>query len=302
MVPHPPRRLVLEIAQRLATVFLRVTRLEGVASRNTLDYRVLREETSFSNLPRSFDGFRILHLSDLHIDGILDRGRRLFDVLETLEYDLCVITGDYRFACAGEYEAVVELMRQLLQRIRCPHGVIGILGDHDALEMAPRFENMGLRVLLNASTAVTVEGESIWLAGVDGRSHAASDVPGALSGIPDGAYTILLAHAPDCAVDAASGGVDFCLAGHTHGGQLCLPLGIPILTNSRCPWKCARGTWTVGSMRGFTSRGVGASGLQARLFCPPEIVLHELRVAETEPAGQEDRPGDVLRPALAGMD
>lgn len=274
------RRRALDAAQAVAGFVLRATRLDGVAARNSLDYRVVRQETRFSNLPPGFEGFRILHLSDLHVDGIVDGGRRLLALLETLDCDLCVMTGDYRFRCSGAWVAVIELMEQVLHRIRSRYGVIGILGDHDSLEMAPRFEDLGMRVLLNSSTAVAVDGEEIWIAGVDGRSHTVCEVAKAMRDVPDGACCILLAHSPDCAAEGASRGADLCLAGHTHGGQLCLPFGIPVLTNAKCPRRLARGAWTVGSMRGFTSRGVGTSGLAARLFCPPELVLHDLRAEE----------------------
>lgn len=297
----PPRRVAFGVAQKLAGFCLRAMCLEGIAARNTTDYHVTRQETRFPDLPRGFDGFRILHLSDLHIDGIVDGGRKLFRLIESLEYDLCVMTGDYSFGCKGERQTVIELMQQLLLRVQCQHGVIGILGDHDSLEMAPRFEDMGMRVLLNESTSLSRRADRIWLAGVDARSPAVCHLQKAMSEVSEAAYTILLVHSPDCIADAASQGVDFCLAGHTHGGQLCLPFGIPVVKNSKCPWKYASGAWTCASMRGFTSRGVGTSGLRARLFCPPEVVIHELRVAEPQSSEETDRATEIERRAVAAV-
>lgn len=275
----PRRRAVFRMAQRFAGVCLRMTGLEGVAARNTLDYRVTRREARFAKLPAAFEGVRVLHLSDLHIDGIIDGGRKLFETIDGLEFDLCVLTGDYRFGRDGRLPVVVDLMKELVRHLECRHGVLAILGDHDALAMVSPFEEMGIRVLLNESTSVSQDGETLWIAGVDGRSPLVCEPEKAMDGVPSSACTIVLLHSPDDVRHVARLGADFCLAGHTHGGQLCLPSGIPVVKNSRCRWRQARGAWSESSMSGYTSRGIGASGLNARLFCPPEVVLHELRVA-----------------------
>ena len=90
--------------------------------------------------------------------------------------------------------------------------------------------------------------------------------------------TILLSHSPETHREAAALGYDLQLSGHTHGGQICLPGGIPILHNAPgCRRELIAGPWREGSMLGYTSRGAGAAGVAARFFCPPEITIHTLR-------------------------
>ena len=90
-------------------------------------------------------------------------------------------------------------------------------------------------------------------------------------------FSILLSHTPEIYDRAAGAGFDLMLSGHTHGGQLCLPGGIPIRLEAKLPRSMAAGLWRHGEMVGYTTRGVGTSLLPVRLNCPPEITLHALR-------------------------
>lgn len=95
--------------------------------------------------------------------------------------------------------------------------------------------------------------------------------------MPAGEPAILLSHSPETWREAAALKFDLLLAGHTHGGQLCLPGGMPLVRNAPVPRRLLAGPWTEGTLTGYTSRGTGACGVAARLFCPPEITLHTLR-------------------------
>ena len=95
--------------------------------------------------------------------------------------------------------------------------------------------------------------------------------------IPAGAFSILLSHTPETYREAAAAGFDLMLSGHTHGGQLCLPGGIPIKLEARLPRSMGAGAWRYAEMAGYTSVGAGTSLLPVRLNCPPEITLHTLR-------------------------
>ena len=258
--------------------FLKMTGLWNRARHNSLRYQVVERTVALLRLPATFEGFRILHLSDLHIEGIPDHGKKLRELISKLEYDLCVLTGDFRFLTFGDYKKTLTHMSELVKAIQCPHGMIGILGNHDFLEMVPGLEDMSIRMLLNESMPLIRGGQTLWIAGVDDAHwYEVADLPKALRSVSSDidTATILLAHSPDLMKEAASAGIDLYLCGHSHGGQICLPGGIPIITGG-CSRKQANGSWVDQRMQGYTSRGIGGSILPVRLFCRPEIIIHRL--------------------------
>ncbi|KLK91371.1 metallophosphoesterase, partial [Microvirga vignae] len=103
------------------------------------------------------------------------------------------------------------------------------------------------------------------------------DIELAARDIPAGAVSILLSHTPGTYRRAAHAAFDLMLCGHTHGGQICLPGGIPIRTETVSPRRFVRGSWRYGRMIGYTSTGAGTCIVDARLNCPPEVTLHRLR-------------------------
>ncbi len=248
------------------------------ARRNAMDYRIVRLQASFPDLPASFDGFTLLHLTDIHADAIPDGGGHLADVLAGLSFDQCVVTGDFRFLTWGEYSLALERTATLLAAVKRSRRPIGVLGNHDFIEMVPGLEALGLRVLLNESARVNLGGETLWFLGVDDpHFYGTHDLDRADLAVPRSAFRILLCHSPELFDQAADLGVQLYLCGHTHGGQICLPGRIPILTNAACPRTLGSGPWKRGDMLGYTSRGTGTSGCAARFFCPPEVTLFTLR-------------------------
>lgn len=103
--------------------FLKVCGVLHRATRNALEYEVGTVMAPLRALPPSFHGFRILHLSDLHLEGMFDRGWKLKEVLRSLTYDLCVITGDFRYLTYGDYHETIARMTELTNAIDCPHGI-----------------------------------------------------------------------------------------------------------------------------------------------------------------------------------
>jgi predicted MPP superfamily phosphohydrolase len=193
-----------------------------------------------------------------------------------LDYDVTVLTGDYRARTYGPIEQTMMAMKALRARLRGP--VWGILGNHDTIRLLPELEAIGIRMLLNEHAEIKQDGDSVWLAGVDDDNHfAAAEMRLAADGIPPGAFSIVLSHTPETYREAEASGFDLLLAGHTHGGQICLPGGGPLtLAASGLPRRLGRGAWRSGSMHGYTSAGVGCSGVPVRFNCPPEITLHRL--------------------------
>ncbi len=264
--------------RRLLGVLLKISGLTQWGSRNCADYRVEPVTLVLPALPPEFDGYRIVQLSDLHADMLVDGGAGIISALTCIDYDLAVVTGDYRFESSGDYLPCLAAMEPIVAQLAvAPDGCYGILGNHDFLEFVPDLERMGLRMLLNERIPLLRGQGALLLAGVDDpHFYGAHDLDRALGKESAATCTILLAHSPEIVADAEQSGVDLYLCGHTHGGQICVPGGVPIFANGSCRYRYRKGTWRHGAMQGHTSRGTGFSTIAARFFCPPEITLYTL--------------------------
>ncbi len=272
---------------------LRLLRLHARGVRNALSPIIRHLHLTFEDLPAAFDGFTILHLTDLHIDGLAALTDKLSESLRHVEVDLCVLTGDYRFGVSGPCDTVYANMARLLSGVKARYGIVGVLGNHDAAEMVPEFARMGVRILMNEALEVQHDSQNLWLLGLDDPHHyGCDDLPGALRDVPQDAFTILLVHTPELIEEAQQSGVNLYLCGHTHGGQVCLPFIKPLITHTRCPRKYTRGVWHYKSLQGFTNSGAGCSGVTVRFHCPPEIgliALHRTELTTTRPCTTEMR-------------
>ncbi|WP_407181475.1 metallophosphoesterase [Bradyrhizobium sp. STM 3562] len=228
-----------------------------------------------SRLPAQFDGFTILHISDTHVDMNQRAMQRLAELVTGLQYDICVLTGDFRGATFGPFDAALNGMERLVAHLKPP--IFGVLGNHDTIQMLPELEAMGIRMLQNECDVITRGEESIYLAGIDDAHYFRVDnIEKAAAAIPEGTFAILLSHTPEIYRQAAHAGFDLLLSGHTHGGQICLPGAIPITLDSVLPRRMGAGAWHYGNMAGYTSVGAGSSVVAVRYNCPPEITLHRL--------------------------
>jgi|GEM_PF-34061 len=255
---------------------LKLVGLYARAARNALDIEVVENVIRVPDLPQSFCGLRILHLSDLHLDMSDAIAHTINERVRTVEYDLCVWTGDYRYRTYGDFEAVLQSVRNLRNNLTGP--VYAVLGNHDSVKMVPEFEDADIRMLMNESVVIERDGAVLYLAGIDdAHFFGVGNIEKALSAVSDRATTILLSHTPEIYRLASHAGIDLLLCGHTHGGQICLPGGIPLTLDARIPRRFGRGNWRFGAMQGYTSRGAGSSIVDVRLNCRPEITVHELR-------------------------
>ncbi|TIU26887.1 MAG: metallophosphoesterase, partial [Mesorhizobium sp.] len=151
-----------------------------------------------------------------------------------LDYDICVLTGDFRAKTFGPFEAALDGVARVRASLRGP--LYGVLGNHDTVRMVPALEDMGVRMLMNELEVVERNGERIYLAGIDDAHFFRVDnIEKAAAGVPREAFSILLSHTPEIYRQAVHAGFDVLLAGHTHGGQICLPGGIPITLDSKLP-------------------------------------------------------------------
>jgi uncharacterized protein len=255
---------------------LRLSGMYGRAQRNACTLQVKHHRVVIPHLPAVFDGYRILHLTDLHVDMEARNTHAISERVRALEYDLCVLTGDYRARTFGPIDKVLAGMATIRLHLKGP--VYGVLGNHDTLHLVPGLEDLGIRLLLNEAVVIERDGQSLHMAGVDdAHYYQAHNIDRAVADIPDDAASILLSHTPEIYRLAAYAGFDLMLSGHTHGGQICLPGGIPIIWDARCPRAIASGPWRYRNLIGYTSVGAGTSVVNARINCLPEITLHELR-------------------------
>ncbi len=257
---------------------LRLAGLLGRGRRNAMRIELRHNSVPIAGLPKAFEGFRVLHLSDLHLDMPGDFPHVLGERIRDLDYDLCVMTGDYRYTTFGGLEPALDGLERLRSQLQGP--IYAVLGNHDSIRMVPAMEAMGIRLLLNEAVSVVKDGAAIQLAGIDDpHYYRADNLERACRGIGHRDVAILLAHSPEVYQHAAHAGFQLMLCGHTHGGQICLPGRRPIIYDAKCPRALANGPWKYHELIGYTSPGAGSSVVEVRINCPPEVTIHRLHCA-----------------------
>jgi hypothetical protein len=221
--------------------------------------------------------FRIVHLSDLHLERFGGRERRMVEAVVQAAPHMILLTGDYMNVREGG-GALVEVLKGL----GAPHGIFGVEGHWDAKFPVRRlFESGGATLLEDETRLIEREGHRLRLAG----QGCPPDRPlrELLGGISDEAFTILLNHTPDAVEDLQARGegrrVDLFLCGHTHGGQVRLPLWGAIVTLTRNHKKYEQGLYRVGDVPMYVNRGVGLEGgavPRVRFLAPPEVAVLDL--------------------------
>lgn len=270
---HPENWYSVHSMMRLV---LKASGLYWRGRHNTTRIRVNHNDIVIPRLPKAFDGYTLMHLSDLHVDMYPPALHALIERVEGLEYDACMLTGDYRAWTYGPIDASMAGMRSLLTRL--PQPIYGVLGNHDSIRMLPLLEDMGVRMLINECVTLERAGASVFLAGVDDAHYYRVDsLQHAGANIPDDAVSILLSHTPEIYRQASHAGFDLMLSGHTHGGQICLPGGFALTLDADCPRSMGAGLWRHHRMQGYTSVGTGTCIVEVRLNCLPEIAMHHLR-------------------------
>ena len=246
--------------------------------RNSERIQVRHNPVQLPELPACFDGYTLLHISDMHVDMNPGAMHRLIELLHEIDYDICVLTGDYRGQTYGSFDETLEGIEHVRAHLKEP--VYGVLGNHDSIRMVPGMEAMGIRMLLNEAITIQRDGERLHLVGIDDAHYFRVDnIEKAAARVPHYECSILLSHTPEIYRLAAHADFNLMLSGHTHGGQICLPGRIPITIDSKLPRHMASGAWTYRNMTGYTSVGVGSSIVPVRFNCPPEITLHHLQPA-----------------------
>ena len=241
---------------------------------------VERVDVPIPDLPASLDGFTIVQLSDLHRGPKVTQEQvaQAVELALQQEAHLVVLTGDY-VSVSAEYAASCA---ESLSPLAASGDVLACLGNHDhwtdADTVARALTDAGITVLRNAAREVA---DGLWVAAVDDVREQYADLEEALAGVPAGVTIVLLAHEPDYADEvAADGQVSLQLSGHSHGGQVRLPLAGPLIL----PYlgrKYPAGLYRVGGMWLYVNRGVGLIGPAVRFNCRPEVTVLRLRYAAT---------------------
>jgi uncharacterized protein len=235
-------------------------------------------------LPRlspAFDGYKLVQFSDIHVDGgkTNDHLKRVVELVNAQQPDAIAITGDFvtHTNAAGISQSLVEPLSQLVAK----DITVAILGNHDhwtdAEGVRAVLRQSGIIDLSNTTYTIERDGEVLHLAGVDDYWERLDRLDDVLAQLPDLGAAVLLAHEPDYAdISSATGRFDLQISGHSHGGQVVIPLIGPIVLP---PYgeKYPLGRYQVGDMIQYTNRGVGTISPAVRFNCRPEITVFTLR-------------------------
>ena len=221
--------------------------------------------------------FRIVHLSDLHLDQIGTRERKAVELVRESRPHLIVLTGDY-LDTRGGGPALLEMLRAL-KAVGAPYGIVAVGGPTDEKYLVRElFRQEKVEWLEDDTQMVEREGRRLRLAGQAARP--ARTVREILGGLGTDVFTVLLRHSPDVAQEIEARGpgarVDLAFTGQTHGGQVCLPFWGAIHTGARTHKRYERGLHRVGDVPMLVNRGLGTSGMPVRILARPEVTLVEL--------------------------
>ncbi len=264
-----------------------ILKMTGFAQRglaNALDLRLNEITLEPEGLPAEFDNCRILFIADLHIEGLDSLADKVIELIKNLQYDYCLLGGDYSLYDRYDFAKTKQRMQRIIEHIK-PGRAYGILGNHDYYEIAVFLQSIGVTMLINENAVLERNGAAIYLAGVDDcYLFDCADTGRASQGIPAGSFKILFSHSPELYRQGHKYGFNLFVAGHTHGGQICLPGSIALIKGARIPQKLIKGRWRYKNMTGYTTSGAGSSGnVIARFNCPPEIALLTLKTKKSRP-------------------
>jgi uncharacterized protein len=250
----------------------------GAAVRDNVD--ISRVEVKIGRLPAEFHGLTIAQMSDIHHGPYtgLDYIRRCVELVNGLNPDIVALTGDFTFA-GRQY---LDPCGEVLKGLRARAGIYAVLGNHDyyagAGQVARVLRNAGCEILVDAKDRVEYRGANLWLVGVDDLYYGTTDIYHLMRDMPREEPKIVLSHNPDFIEEfaVANKHIDLMISGHTHGGQIRVPLiGAPHVP-SGYGQRYVMGLNRRGSMQVYTTRGIGTILLPSRFDCPPEIVLFTL--------------------------
>jgi predicted MPP superfamily phosphohydrolase len=237
------------------------------------------------NLPRALVGLRLIHLTDLHLrERWHPAYDRLLDRVREANADLLLFTGDF-VDDKRDHTPALPTVRRMAAGLRAKRGVYAVLGNHDQLAFGPRLSETPIELISGVRRLVPFDGGTVELIGLPGAIRR--DLPPAFAdalppppGPADTTVRVVLSHYPDHVARTAVLKPHLFLAGHTHGGQVCLPGGVPIIKHDTLPRRYCSGVHRYGDTWLVVGRGFGSTTLPLRVFCPPEVIEIELAAAD----------------------
>ena len=270
------RQRAFKVVVMVLDGMLRLTPIYALGRRNALDLRKVELALELPGLPPAFDGYRILQMSDTHLDHLPELAAAARVLLDGVEVDMLAVTGDIHGHPRVPIERSAALLMEALAGVRVRGPRLAVLGNHDPASMAGLLERMGFDVLVNRSILLRHGDDSLRVTGLDDVHSFYTEAALAALGEHDGEFRIALVHSAEVADDADAAGYALYLCGHTHGGQICLPNGDPLYVPSKWSRQYCAGLYRHSGKWLFVSRGVGTVGLPLRLWAPPDIVVFDL--------------------------
>ncbi|MBT3209986.1 MAG: metallophosphoesterase [Bacteroidetes bacterium] len=256
---------------------IKVVKLYEIGLKNAKNIVINEKDFYFENLPAAFDGYKIMHLSDLHFDTLEGIENIIAKLIKSQSCDICVITGDYRKKNTGGVARISEPIQTIVNALQQKDGIYSVFGNHDSYLMLNPLEKAGINVLPNESLAIKKGNEQIVITGIDDPHSYYTDQIVDTIEESNGEFKILLAHSPEMFREAEKNGYSLYFCGHTHAGQICLPGGIPLITHLYDGKKFYKGKWQYKKLSGYTSSGCGVSGIPIRFNCIGEVAILTLK-------------------------
>lgn len=242
-----------------------------------LSVALRRYRVQIRELPAAFEGFTILQISDLHEKEFGKGSEELINLISRERFDMVALTGDLVVGDNPVLAPALELIAGIKKVSTAP--IYSVSGNHDwrlerGAEFNGKLQEAGVRVLSNRSSAISRGGDRLWVIGVDDPVTRRDRLERALTGSDGHFPRLLLAHSPHPFAQAVQNGVDLMLAGHTHGGQVRIPiLGAPFVPAMGFFPHLDYGLYSSGTTTLIVSGGLGESGLPIRFNMRPEISL-----------------------------
>lgn len=238
-------------------------------------------DIELDNLGWNFHNYRILNLADIHLGQWVnpDYLNDLVDYVNTLNFDLITLTGDYVSYNMEDYDIA---LKSSFKKLKAKDGKYGILGNHDhwmgSEIIRDIFEKSDIIDLSNDVVRLSKGDDHLNLAGVDSCTVCADNLDDVLAKLDENCPTILLAHEPDFAKESSqTGRIDFQISGHSHGGQFIIPKFETTPFRGPNSTKYPVGLYKVNDMIQYTSKGLGTNSFRIRINCKPEITIITLK-------------------------
>lgn len=275
---HKRSWLLFAALLKVSAFFIGIVGLYFWGRKNAFNVKLNTHNIEIADLPENFEGYTIVHMTDLHFDRVEGLHERIVALLKGMTPDLIVLTGDYKDHLQTPASVYAKYFDYLGKNLKARDGIYATLGNHDSHDLVPIIEKSGIKTLLNESLELNRADEKITLTGLDDVHYYFSprSIP-TLKESPQNACKILLVHSPEIVPEARDNGYSLYLCGHTHAGQVTLPDKKAIFTHVNTGREFAVGRWKSGKLQGYTSSGAGVSGLTVRFNTESEIALIKLK-------------------------